>query len=58
MKQAINIKDVVPELALSGTSISTTPDNWCINKQFRMMKLDGQRWVRFGSILTDDFKVD
>jgi hypothetical protein len=58
MKQATNIKDFVPELALPGTSISTTPDDWCINKQFQMMKFDGQRWARFGSLLTDDFKVD
>ena len=37
---------------------ATTPDDWRINKQFQMMKFDGQRWVLFGSILTDDYKMN
>ena len=39
-------------------STSTTPDDWRINKQFQMMKFDGQRWVLFGPILTDDYKMN
>ena len=35
-----------------------TPDDWRINKQFQMMKFDGQRWVLFGPILTDEFKTN
>ena len=55
MKQATNIKGYVADLALPGMTLSTTPDDWRINKQFQMMKFDGQRWVLFGPILTDEF---
>ena len=58
MKQAINIKNYMADLALPGMTISTEPDDWHINKQFQMMKFDGQRWVMFGPILTDDFKTN
>jgi len=47
-----------PPYALPGMTTSTTPDDWRINKQFQMMKFDGQRWVLFGPILTDEFKTD
>ena len=58
MKQATNINNYVADLALPGMTISTEPDDWRINKQFQMMKFDGQRWVLFGPILTDDFKTN
>jgi branched-chain amino acid transport system substrate-binding protein len=58
MKQATNIKNYMADLALPGMTISTEPDDWRINKQFQMMKFDGQRWVLFGPILTDDFKTN
>jgi hypothetical protein len=58
MKQATSITNYVPDLALPGMSVTTTPDDWRILKQFQMMKFDGQRWVVFGPILTDDFKAD
>jgi ABC-type branched-subunit amino acid transport system substrate-binding protein len=57
MKQATNISaSYVPDLALPGMS-SATKDDYRINKQFQMMKFDGQRWVLFGPIITDDFKM-
>ncbi|MBV9066002.1 MAG: ABC transporter substrate-binding protein [Methylobacteriaceae bacterium] len=55
MKQATNIRDYTPDLALPGMSTSTSPGDYRINKQFQMMKFDGARWVLFGPILTDDF---
>ena len=58
MTQATNIKGFVADLALPGMTVSTEPDDWRINKQFQMMKFDGQRWVLFGSILTDEFKTN
>jgi ABC-type branched-subunit amino acid transport system substrate-binding protein len=58
MKQATNIKGYVADLALPGMTVSTEPDDWRINKQFQMMKFDGQRWVLFGPILTDEFKTN
>jgi ABC-type branched-subunit amino acid transport system substrate-binding protein len=58
MKQATNIKNFVSDLALPGMATSTDADDWRINKQFQMMKFDGQRWVLFGPILTDDYKTN
>jgi branched-chain amino acid transport system substrate-binding protein len=58
MKQATNVKGYAADLALPGMTVSTTPDDWRINKQFQMMKFDGQRWVLFGPILTDDYKTN
>ena len=58
MKQATNVRDYVADLALPGMTTSTDPDDWRINKQFQMMKFDGQRWVLFGPILTDEFKTN
>jgi ABC-type branched-subunit amino acid transport system substrate-binding protein len=58
MKQATNIKGYTADLALPGMSVSTTSDDWRINKQFQMMKFDGHRWVLFGPILTDDYKTN
>ena len=58
MRQATNIKAFVADLALPGMTTSTDPDDWRINKQFQMMKFDGQRWVLFGPILTDEFKTN
>jgi len=58
MKQATNIKDYAADLALPGMTLATEPDDWRINKQFQMMKFDGQRWVLFGPILTDEFKTN
>lgn len=58
MKQATNIKGYVADLALPGMTVSTTPDDWRINKQFQMMKFDGQRWVLFGPILTDEINTN
>src|SRR6201992_1927890 len=58
MKQVTNINGYTADLALPGMTTTTTPDDWRINKQFQMMKFDGQRWVLFGSILTDDYKMN
>ena len=58
MTEATNIKDFVADLALPGMATSTTPDDWRINKQFQMMPFDGQRWVLFGPILTDEYKTN
>jgi branched-chain amino acid transport system substrate-binding protein len=58
MKQATNIQAFVADLALPGMTVSTTPVDWRINKQFQMMKFDGQRWVLFGPILTDEYSTN
>jgi branched-chain amino acid transport system substrate-binding protein len=58
MKQATSIRNYVSDISLPGMATTTDPDDWRINKQFQMMKFDGQRWVLFGPILTDDYKTN
>ena len=53
MKQATNLKDVQLDLALPGIVGNTTPDDYRVNKQFQMMKFNGERWELFGPILVD-----
>ena len=54
MKQATNLKDVSLDLSLPGITISTTPDDYRVNKQMQMMRFNGERWELFGPIITDD----
>lgn len=56
MKQATNIKGFTGDLALPGMKITTAPDDYRVNKQFQLMKFNGERWERFGELLTDTFK--
>ena len=56
MKQATNIKNYLGDLSLPGMSSSTAPDDYRINKQFQLMKFNGERWELFGDIMTDTFK--
>ncbi len=58
MKQATNIKNIVGDLALPGMSVSTSPDDYRVNKQFKLMKFNGERWELFGDIMTDTFKAN
>ena len=58
MTEATNIKDFVADLPLPGMATSTAPDDWRINKQFQMKRFDGQRWVLFGPILTDELQTN
>ncbi len=53
MKQAANVKDFVPSLALPGIKINTGPNDYRVNKQMQMMKFNGERWELFGPIIED-----
>ena len=57
MKQATTISGFVPDLALPGMSISTSPDDYRFNKQFKLMRFNGTSWELFGEVLTDNFKA-
>jgi branched-chain amino acid transport system substrate-binding protein len=58
MKQATNVSpQYLADLALPGMTTAGDKDDYRINKQFQMMKFDGARWVLFGPIITDDFKM-
>jgi branched-chain amino acid transport system substrate-binding protein len=56
MKQATSLKDVTGDLSLPGISINTTPMDYRVIKQLRMMQFNGERWELFGPILTGDIK--
>jgi hypothetical protein len=55
MKQATNLKDVRGDLTLPGMVTNTSPTDYRINKQLRMMRFKGEHWELFGPLLTDDF---
>ena len=56
MKQATSLKDFQGTLSLPGILNNTSPTDYRVNKQLRMMKFDGERWQLFGPIITDDAK--
>jgi len=52
MKVASNLPGIQLDLTLPGlTTGNTTPTDYHLNKQFQMMKFDGERWVGFGPII-------
>jgi branched-chain amino acid transport system substrate-binding protein len=53
MKQATSLKDFEADFALPGIKINTSPTDYHIHKQFKMMRFNGERWELFGSILED-----
>jgi hypothetical protein len=44
------------DLLLPGITVTTTPNDYRVNKQLQMVQFDGERWQRFGSIVTDEAK--
>jgi len=54
MKQAQNLRDFAPDTLLPGIRINTSPTNFAPIKQLQMMRFKGQRWERFGDIMTGD----
>jgi ABC-type branched-subunit amino acid transport system substrate-binding protein len=54
MRQAANLKNVVLDLTLPGISVTTSPTDYRVNKQFQMVQFDGQRWQKLGDIITDE----
>lgn len=53
MQQAAHFTNVDLDLLLPGISVNTTPTDYRVNKQFQMIRFDGQRWAPFGAIITD-----
>ena len=56
MRQATNLKNVELDMALPGIKGNTAPNDYRVNKQFQMAKFDGEKWERFGDIVTDQGK--
>jgi hypothetical protein len=43
-------------MLLPGISVTTTPTDYRVNKQFQMVRFDGERWEKIGTIITDEGK--
>ncbi|MBI5128017.1 MAG: ABC transporter substrate-binding protein [Rhodopseudomonas palustris] len=56
MRQASNLSNVPLDMLLPGITVTTTPTDYRVNKQFQMAKFDGEKWERFGDIITDQTK--
>jgi len=53
MRQATNLRAVKLDLLLPGLSVSTSPADYRVVKEFRMMRFSGERWEPFGPMVTD-----
>jgi branched-chain amino acid transport system substrate-binding protein len=56
LKQATHLTNVDLDMFLPGISVTTTPTDYRVNKQFQMARFNGERWERYGSIITDAAK--
>jgi branched-chain amino acid transport system substrate-binding protein len=56
MKQASSMKDIQLDLSLPGTAINTSPTDYRVIKQLEMVRFEGERWVNFGPIISDDYR--
>jgi branched-chain amino acid transport system substrate-binding protein len=53
MRQATSLKNFVGSLRLPGMVNNTSPTDYRVNKQMRMMKFNGEHWELFGPIIED-----
>jgi branched-chain amino acid transport system substrate-binding protein len=53
MRQAKNLKNVKLDLLLPGLLISTSPTDYRVVKEFRMMRFTRERWEPFGPMVAD-----
>jgi ABC-type branched-subunit amino acid transport system substrate-binding protein len=56
LKQATHLDKVELDLSLPGITVTTTPTDYRVNKQLQMVRFDGERWQKLGSIITDEAK--
>jgi ABC-type branched-subunit amino acid transport system substrate-binding protein len=54
MAQASHLTHVDLDMLLPGISVTTTPTDYRVNKQFQMVQFDGERWQKIGTIITDE----
>jgi branched-chain amino acid transport system substrate-binding protein len=53
MRQATSLKDVQGPMGLPGATISTSPDDYRVNRHFQLARFNGANWEWFGDMLTD-----
>jgi len=54
MRQAANLKDLQVDMLLPGITINTGPSDYFPIKQMQMMRFTGERWERFGPIISGE----
>jgi len=54
LKQATHLTKVELDLLLPGISVTTAPNDYRVNKQLQMVRFDGERWEKIGSIISDE----
>jgi len=52
MKQAASLKDFRTEVLLPGITINTSPNDFAPISQLQLMKFKGEKWERFGDIIS------
>jgi len=52
MKQAASLKDLKLDMLLPGVAINTSPTDYYPLEQLQMEKFDGERWQRFGPVMS------
>ena len=52
MRQAANIRNLELPMLLPGIKINTGPDDFYPIEQMQMQRFDGEKWVRFGDLLS------
>ena len=54
MRQAANLKDLKLDMLLPGITINTSPTDYYPLEQEQMIKFNGERWERFGPIMSGE----
>lgn len=54
MRQAKNLRGLELPMLLPGIKVDTSPTDYHAIQQLQLMRWDGERWVRFGPVLTDE----
>jgi branched-chain amino acid transport system substrate-binding protein len=54
MKQAANLKHLELDMLLPGVTVNTSPTDYYPLEQLQMEKFDGERWERFGPVMSGE----
>jgi branched-chain amino acid transport system substrate-binding protein len=57
MKQAANLKNFTVPMLLPGITIDTGPADFAPIKQMQMARFDGERWKRFGPVISGEARA-
>jgi branched-chain amino acid transport system substrate-binding protein len=57
MRQAANLKNFTLPMLLPGITINTSPTDYAPIKQMQMARFDGERWERFGPVISGEARA-